>query len=54
MGGTSVFAKAIYYSLAACCVVSRLFLVVESFVSLREVPVEVYQTPDFTQLIPHL
>ncbi|KAH7357307.1 hypothetical protein BKA65DRAFT_534990 [Rhexocercosporidium sp. MPI-PUGE-AT-0058] len=33
---------------------ARIFLVVEAFASLRNLPVEVYQTPDWTQLIPHL
>ena len=45
---------AIIYTLGTLCVFSRLFLVVESFVSLRKVPVAVYQTPDWTQWIPHL
>jgi hypothetical protein len=40
--------------LGTCCVISRLYLVIESFISLRKVPVEVYQTPDWTQWIPHL
>jgi hypothetical protein len=52
-GARSWFAIAIYRSLAACCVILRLFLVVESFISLRKVPIEVYQTPDWTQWIPH-
>ena len=35
---------------------TRIFLVVESFISLRHVPVGVYQTPDlnFMEYIPHL
>jgi hypothetical protein len=33
---------------------ARIFLVVEAFISLRDMPVEVYQTPNWTQLIPHL
>jgi len=48
------FGTTVYTSLGACCVISRLYLVVESFISLRKVPVEVYQTPDWTQWIPHL
>jgi hypothetical protein len=48
------FGVRVYTSLGACCVISRLYLVVESFISLRKVPVEVYQTPDWTQWIPHL
>jgi hypothetical protein len=41
-------------SLGACCVIARVYLVVESFISLRKMPVEIYQTPDWTQWIPHL
>jgi hypothetical protein len=48
------FGRIIYISLGACCVIARVYLVVESFISLRKVPVEVYQTPDWTQWIPHL
>jgi hypothetical protein len=33
---------------------ARMFLVVEAFISLRDLPIQVYQTPDWTQLIPHL
>ena len=48
------FGRILYISLGACCVIARVYLVVESFISLRKVPVEVYQTPDWTQWIPHL
>jgi hypothetical protein len=48
------FGGIVYVSLGACCVIARVYLVVESFISLRKVPVEVYQTPDWTQWIPHL
>jgi hypothetical protein len=50
----TVFGQIVYHSLGAWCIISRLYLVVESFISLRKVPVEVYQTPDWTQWIPHL
>jgi hypothetical protein len=33
---------------------ARMFLVVEAFISLRALPIKIYQTPDWTQLIPHL
>jgi hypothetical protein len=33
---------------------ARIYLVVEAFVSLRNVPITVYDTPAWTQLIPHL
>ncbi|KAK2786288.1 hypothetical protein FQN52_007879 [Onygenales sp. PD_12] len=32
----------------------RLFLVIESFIALRDQPIEVYQTPDWTGWVPHL
>ncbi|KAF2466062.1 uncharacterized protein BDR25DRAFT_377739 [Lindgomyces ingoldianus] len=35
-------------------VASRMFLVVEAFVSIREVPVRVYDTPSWSQVFPHL
>jgi len=31
----------------------KLFFVVEAFVSIRELPLNAYKTPDWTQLIPH-
>ena len=45
---------AILCTLGTLCVLGRLFLVVEAFISLRKVPIAVYQTPDWTQWIPHL
>jgi hypothetical protein len=51
---TSRFRQALIICLCTLCVIARLFLVVESFISLRKVPIEVYQTPDWTQWIPHL
>ena len=33
---------------------ARIFLVLEAFISLRSLRIEVYQTPDWTQWIPHL
>lgn len=35
-------------------VFARIFIVVEAFISLRDLPIEVYETPNWTQLIPHL
>ena len=32
----------------------RIFLVVEAFISIRELPIDAYKTPAWTQLIPHL
>jgi hypothetical protein len=34
--------------------VARLYLVVEAFINLRNVPMTVYDTPAWTQLLPHL
>ena len=33
---------------------ARMYLVIEAFVSIRKLPVSAYQTPDWTQVIPHL
>ena len=33
---------------------ARMFLVIEAFISVRKLPVSAYQTPDWTQIIPHL
>jgi hypothetical protein len=35
-------------------VLGRIYLVVESFISLRSVPIGVYWTPSWLQMIPHL
>ena len=32
---------------------ARLYIVVESFISLRKVPIGVYYTPSWLQMIPH-
>lgn len=37
----------------ATYILARGFLVVEAFISLRQLPLGAYQTPDWTQLIPH-
>lgn len=33
---------------------ARMYLVIEAFISIRQLPVEAYSTPDWTQFIPHL
>ena len=33
---------------------ARLYLVIEAFISIRKLPASAYQTPDWTQVIPHL
>ncbi|CZT07733.1 uncharacterized protein RCO7_11224 [Rhynchosporium graminicola] len=38
----------------AAYVTARIFLVVEAFISIRQLPMAAYGTPDWTQLIPHL
>ena len=52
-----IFALIIY----CCCVIffliyvfARLFLIIEAFISLRKLPIEAYQTPEWTQWIPHI
>ena len=37
-----------------CFVFSRAYLVLEAFISLRSLPPGAYETPDWTQVIPHL
>jgi hypothetical protein len=34
-------------------VIARIFVVVEAFVSIRELPVEAYMTPEWTNIFPH-
>jgi hypothetical protein len=43
-----------YLVLLAFYAIARVFLVIEAFISLRNVSVRVYDTPVWTQLIPHL
>ena len=33
---------------------ARMYLVIEAFISIRKLPASAYQTPDWTQIIPHL
>ncbi|KAI9849073.1 MAG: hypothetical protein M1838_000274 [Thelocarpon superellum] len=33
---------------------ARMFLVIEAFISIRQLPAAIYQTPDWTQIFPHL
>lgn len=37
--------------LYCCC---RVFLVVEAFISIRELPVDAYKTPEWTEFLLHL
>jgi len=39
--------------LTFCCS-CRVFLVVEAFISIRELPIDAYKTPTWSQLLPHL
>jgi hypothetical protein len=57
----TVVAVAISLPLSVVCItaailymLSRLFIVVEAFVSLRRVPIEVYETVTWAQYIPHI
>ena len=38
----------------ALYIFARCYLVIEAFISIRKLPVSAYQTPDWTQVIPHL
>ncbi|KAK1512568.1 uncharacterized protein CCOS01_14808 [Colletotrichum costaricense] len=40
--------------LAGVHFVARVFIVVEAFISLRQVPIGVYSMPSWIQMIPHL
>ncbi|KAH7138512.1 hypothetical protein B0J11DRAFT_17099 [Dendryphion nanum] len=42
------------YAIMPMFVLARAYLVVEAFVSLRRVPLEVYQTPEWSEYFPHL
>ena len=44
----------ICFGFGAACAFARMFLVVEAFISLRRLPKAAYETPEWTQLIPHL
>lgn len=52
---TVIVSVALPAALAVLCYIpARIFLVVESFISLRNAPIETYMTPDWTEWIPHL
>jgi hypothetical protein len=49
-----------YFILGSLCsicgiayVFARIFLVVEAIISIRQLPIAAYRTPDWTQIIPH-
>jgi hypothetical protein len=42
------------YLILVFYVAARGYLVVEAFISLRKLPIEVYTTPTWTQFLPHL
>jgi hypothetical protein len=44
----------IFYFVVSLCILGRLFFVIEAFISFRDLPVEVYQVPAWTQWFPHL
>lgn len=48
------FAKFLLYPCLLFYALSRFYLVVESFVSLRSVPIGVYWTPSWLQMLPHI
>lgn len=45
-----IVGRAVLYGLIFC----RIYIVVEAFVSLRAVPIGVYLTPAWIQMIPHV
>lgn len=61
VGGSNRISGWICYEIGYCSNVlvaaaARVYIVVESFISLRHVPIGVYQTPDsnFMDYVPHL
>lgn len=46
--------RAIFMASVIFYVLCRMVLVVEAFVSIRELPLDAYRTPAWTQLLPHL
>lgn len=51
--GTWIFAILTYVLLPGALLASRLYIVVEAFISLRSVPLGVYWTPAWIQMVPH-
>ncbi len=47
-------ARALFLILVICYGLSRFYLIVESFVSLRRVPIGVFWAPSWIQMLPHL
>ncbi|KAI9172593.1 hypothetical protein HJFPF1_02099 [Paramyrothecium foliicola] len=48
------FMRQVSYGMIVFLVVARIFLVVEAFISLRNAPVSLYETPEWSDLFPHL
>jgi len=53
-GSSSIALLVFYFFLLVLFSLSRMFLVVESFISLRKIPIGVYWTPSWLQMIPHV
>ncbi|KAF2017710.1 hypothetical protein BU24DRAFT_420757 [Aaosphaeria arxii CBS 175.79] len=53
-GRTKVFSLIARFVIVPLFIIARVYLVVEAFVSLRRVPKEVYETPEWTRYLPHL
>jgi hypothetical protein len=47
-------ARYLSYVITAILVVARVYLVVEAFISLRDAPVALYKTPEWSDIFPHL
>lgn len=54
----SWFSNIVLGIVCTCCgiayIAARIFLVVEAFISIRQLPVTAYSTPEWSQIIPHL
>ena len=49
-----LFFYSFFFALCVLCILSRLYIVVEAFISLRHVPIGVYAAVPWVQAIPHV
>lgn len=52
--GVILVKRWVMYAVLVVFAVARVYLVVEAFVSLRRAPVGLYDTPEWTDFLPHL
>ena len=50
----SITLGAIVFVCGFSLILARVYIVVEAFISIRELPALAYQTPQWTNVIPHL